>query len=42
MSECITRRQMLERSAALVGGVVFTGVPQRACIEGARVRWIVG
>lgn len=42
MSECITRRRMLERSAALVGGLVFKGEPAGACIEGARVRWIVG
>lgn len=42
MSESLTRRQMLERSAALVGGVVFTHGPPAACIDGARVRWIVG
>ena len=42
MSECMTRRRMLERSAALVGGLVLTDLPARACIEGARVRWIVG
>ncbi|HEX9562884.1 MAG TPA: tripartite tricarboxylate transporter substrate-binding protein [Gemmatimonadaceae bacterium] len=42
MSERMTRRRLLERSAALVGGFVLTDLPARACIDGARVRWIVG
>lgn len=33
---------MLERSAGLLGGFVLSKVPGSACIEGARVRWIVG
>jgi tripartite-type tricarboxylate transporter receptor subunit TctC len=40
VTDRLTRRQMLERCAAMVGG--FALIDRRACLEGARIRWIVG